>query len=41
MTPGDGFYKILPYLPIKGLISRSATRTATAITIPDYGSVSV
>ncbi len=33
------FFKILPYLPIKGLISRAATRTATAITVPDYGPV--
>lgn len=33
------FFKILPYLPIKGLISRVATRTATAITVPDYGPV--
>ena len=31
------FFKILPYLPVKGLISRAATRTATAITVPDYG----
>lgn len=29
------FFKILPYLPVKGLISRAATKTATAITIPD------
>jgi 2-polyprenyl-6-methoxyphenol hydroxylase-like FAD-dependent oxidoreductase len=33
------FFKVLPYLPIKGLISRAATRTATAITLPDYGPV--
>jgi 2-polyprenyl-6-methoxyphenol hydroxylase-like FAD-dependent oxidoreductase len=33
------FFKILPYLPIKGLISRAATKTATAITVPDYGPV--
>jgi 2-polyprenyl-6-methoxyphenol hydroxylase-like FAD-dependent oxidoreductase len=33
------FFKALPYLPIKGLISRAATKTATAITIPDYGPV--
>ena len=30
------FYQVLPYLPIKGLISRSATKTATAIILPDY-----
>ncbi|MGH3167992.1 MAG: FAD-dependent monooxygenase [Trebonia sp.] len=30
------FFKILPYLPIQGLINRAATKTATAITIPDY-----
>jgi 2-polyprenyl-6-methoxyphenol hydroxylase-like FAD-dependent oxidoreductase len=30
------FYKVLPYLPISGLISRAATRTATAITLPSY-----
>jgi len=30
------FYKILPYLPISGLISRAATKTATAITLPHY-----
>jgi 2-polyprenyl-6-methoxyphenol hydroxylase-like FAD-dependent oxidoreductase len=31
------FFKVLPYLPVKGLISHAATRTATAITVPDYG----
>jgi 2-polyprenyl-6-methoxyphenol hydroxylase-like FAD-dependent oxidoreductase len=31
------FFKILPYLPVSGLISRAATKTATAITLPgDY-----
>jgi 2-polyprenyl-6-methoxyphenol hydroxylase-like FAD-dependent oxidoreductase len=30
------FYKVMPYLPIGGLISRAATKTATAITLPDY-----
>ena len=30
------FFKMLPYLPVKGLISPAATKTATAITIPDY-----
>jgi 2-polyprenyl-6-methoxyphenol hydroxylase-like FAD-dependent oxidoreductase len=35
----DRFFKILPYLPVKALISHAATRTATAITIPDYGPV--
>jgi len=29
------FFKMLPYLPVTGLISRAATKTATAITIPD------
>jgi 2-polyprenyl-6-methoxyphenol hydroxylase-like FAD-dependent oxidoreductase len=33
------FFRALPYLPIKGLISHAATRTATAITVPDYGPV--
>jgi 2-polyprenyl-6-methoxyphenol hydroxylase-like FAD-dependent oxidoreductase len=28
------FFKILPYLPVSGLISRAATKTATAITLP-------
>jgi 2-polyprenyl-6-methoxyphenol hydroxylase-like FAD-dependent oxidoreductase len=32
----DRFFKVLPYLPVKGLISHAATRTATAITVPDY-----
>jgi 2-polyprenyl-6-methoxyphenol hydroxylase-like FAD-dependent oxidoreductase len=31
------FFKMLPYLPVKGLISRAATRTATAVSLPDYG----
>jgi 2-polyprenyl-6-methoxyphenol hydroxylase-like FAD-dependent oxidoreductase len=31
------FFKVAPYLPgVSGLISRAATRTATAITLPDY-----
>jgi 2-polyprenyl-6-methoxyphenol hydroxylase-like FAD-dependent oxidoreductase len=31
------FFKLAPYLPgVDGLISRAATRTATAITLPDY-----
>jgi 2-polyprenyl-6-methoxyphenol hydroxylase-like FAD-dependent oxidoreductase len=30
------FFKTLPYLPISGLISRAATKTATAITLPGY-----
>jgi 2-polyprenyl-6-methoxyphenol hydroxylase-like FAD-dependent oxidoreductase len=38
------FFKVLPYLPVKGFISRSATKTATktatAITIPGYEPVS-
>ena len=32
----DRFFKILPYLPVSGLIRRAATKTATAITLPDY-----
>ncbi len=30
------FFKMLPYLPVKGLIRRAATKTATAITLPRY-----
>jgi 2-polyprenyl-6-methoxyphenol hydroxylase-like FAD-dependent oxidoreductase len=30
------FFKMLPYPPVGGLISRAATKTATAITLPDY-----
>jgi 2-polyprenyl-6-methoxyphenol hydroxylase-like FAD-dependent oxidoreductase len=30
------FFKMLPYLPVSGLISRAATKTATAITLPSY-----
>jgi 2-polyprenyl-6-methoxyphenol hydroxylase-like FAD-dependent oxidoreductase len=30
------FFKMLPYLPVSGLISRAATKTATAITLPGY-----
>jgi 2-polyprenyl-6-methoxyphenol hydroxylase-like FAD-dependent oxidoreductase len=33
------FYKMLRYLPVSGMISRAATKTATAIAIPDYGPV--
>jgi 2-polyprenyl-6-methoxyphenol hydroxylase-like FAD-dependent oxidoreductase len=29
-------FKILPYLPVKGLINHAATKTATAITLPGY-----
>jgi hypothetical protein len=36
----NGFFEILPYLPVKGLISRSATKTATAVSIPGYEPVS-
>ena len=32
------FFKLLPYLPVKGLIKRMSNRTATAITLPDYDS---
>lgn len=30
------FFKMLPYLPVKGMIGRAATKTATAITLPGY-----
>jgi 2-polyprenyl-6-methoxyphenol hydroxylase-like FAD-dependent oxidoreductase len=30
------FFSMLPYLPVKGLISRAATKTATAIDLPGY-----
>jgi 2-polyprenyl-6-methoxyphenol hydroxylase-like FAD-dependent oxidoreductase len=30
------FFRMLPYLPAKGLIKHMATRTATAIKLPDY-----
>lgn len=33
------FFKMLPYLPVKGMISRAATKTATAITLPGYDPV--
>jgi 2-polyprenyl-6-methoxyphenol hydroxylase-like FAD-dependent oxidoreductase len=32
----DRFFRMLPYLPAKGLIRYLSTRTATAITLPDY-----
>lgn len=32
----DRFFKVLPYLPVSGLISRAATRTAANITLPRY-----
>jgi 2-polyprenyl-6-methoxyphenol hydroxylase-like FAD-dependent oxidoreductase len=31
------FFKMLPYLPVKGLIKRMSSRTATAIELPEYG----
>jgi 2-polyprenyl-6-methoxyphenol hydroxylase-like FAD-dependent oxidoreductase len=34
------FFKMMPYLPIKGMIDRAATKTATAITLPGYDQVS-
>ena len=34
------FFKLAPYLPITGFINRAATRTATAITLPDYAPAS-
>ena len=33
------FYRLLPYLPVSALISRAATKTATAITLPSYDQV--
>ena len=30
------FYKMLPYLPVKGLLKYLTTRTATGIKLPDY-----
>ena len=30
------FYKMLPYLPVSGIIRRAATKTATAISLPSY-----
>lgn len=33
------FFKLLPYLPVSSLISRAATKTATAITLPSYDPV--
>ena len=32
----DRFYRMLPYLPTKGLIRYLSTRTATAIKLPEY-----
>jgi 2-polyprenyl-6-methoxyphenol hydroxylase-like FAD-dependent oxidoreductase len=32
----DRFFRMLRYLPVKGLIKRLATRTAVGITLPDY-----
>jgi 2-polyprenyl-6-methoxyphenol hydroxylase-like FAD-dependent oxidoreductase len=34
------FFKMMPYLPVKGMIDRAATKTATAITLPGYDQVS-
>ena len=31
------FFTILSYLPVKTFIARAATKTATAIALPDYG----
>jgi 2-polyprenyl-6-methoxyphenol hydroxylase-like FAD-dependent oxidoreductase len=33
------FFRLLPYLPVSALISRAATKTATAITLPSYDQV--
>ena len=33
----DRFFRMLPYLPAKGLIRYLSTRTATAIRLPEYG----
>ena len=32
----DRFFRMLPYLPVKGLIKHMSTRTATAIKLPSY-----
>jgi 2-polyprenyl-6-methoxyphenol hydroxylase-like FAD-dependent oxidoreductase len=32
----DRFFRMLRYLPVKGLIKRLSTRTAVGITLPDY-----
>jgi 2-polyprenyl-6-methoxyphenol hydroxylase-like FAD-dependent oxidoreductase len=32
----ERFFRMLRYLPVKGLIKRAATRTAVGITLPDY-----
>lgn len=32
------FFRMMPYLPVKGLITKLATKTATAIELPDYPS---
>jgi len=32
----DRFFRMLPYLPVKGLIRYLSTRTATAIRLPEY-----
>jgi 2-polyprenyl-6-methoxyphenol hydroxylase-like FAD-dependent oxidoreductase len=32
----DRFFRMLRYLPVKGLIKRMSTRTAVGITLPDY-----
>jgi 2-polyprenyl-6-methoxyphenol hydroxylase-like FAD-dependent oxidoreductase len=33
----DRFFRMVPYLPVKGLIKHMSTRTATAIKLPSYG----
>jgi len=33
----DRFFRVLPYLPARGLIKYLSTRTATAIRLPEYG----
>jgi len=32
----DRFFRLLPYLPARGLIRYLSTRTATAIRLPEY-----
>jgi len=32
----DRFFRMLPYLPARGLIRYLSTRTATAIRLPEY-----
>lgn len=35
----DRFFKMMPYLPVRGMIDRAAAKTAIAITLPGYDQV--